>query len=411
MILGRAMKNDMGGSEARQILTLTDPKDWRTGGSIAGGNTDKAMKLSAVYRCVKVITESMGKLPSFVMDTKTKQHIDHPLLQLLTHRPNDAMTPSVFKQVMHANRLLYGNGYAYIHRNRNTGRPDALIPLENKFVRTEVDEDDNVWHYCTDKKTNEIRKVRSGDMLHYKGYSADGITGISVLEHARMIVDTGMEMQEYDQAFFRNNAQPAGVLSVESTLKKDAKDKIRAEWSETYTGSGNAFQIAVLDLSMKYQQIALPNKDSQFIENKAVTVEDIARFFGVPLYKLMAGDQSYASNEQNGIDYVVNTIHPIVAQCEEEDTYKLLTMSEIARGREIRQNMMAELRGDMASRGAWYKTMREIGVFSVDDICDLEDTPNVPGGDTRQASLNYVPLELFRELSINRNNTNGGGGN
>ena len=136
-------------------------------------------------------------------------------------------------------------------------------------------------------------------------------------------------------------------------------------------------------------------------------MEDIARFFGVPMYKLNAGKQSYNSNEQNGIEYVTGTLHPIVTQCEEEDTYKLLFDSEKQRGLEIRRNMMAELRGDSGSRGAWYKTGREIGMFSVNDIRALEDMPDVEGGDTRQASLNYVPLELFRELSVSRNQ--GGG--
>lgn len=132
-------------------------------------------------------------------------------------------------------------------------------------------------------------------------------------------------------------------------------------------------------------------------------MEDIARFFGVPLNKLMAGKQAYNSNEQNATDYVMNTLHPIVSQCEEEDTYKLLFDSELTRGLQIRRNMMAELRGDTNTRAAWYKVAREIGVYSVNDICDLEDIPRVPGGDTRNDSLNYVPLEDFRELSRNRN--------
>jgi len=77
--------------------------------------------------------------------------------------------------------------------------------------------------------------------------------------------------------------------------------------------------------------------------------------------------------------------------------------SELAKNWKIKINMMAELRGDVSSRGNWYKAMRECGAFSVNDICNLEDVPNVPGGETRYASLNYVPLELFEELSKNRN--------
>ena len=161
--------------------------------------------------------------------------------------------------------------------------------------------------------------------------------------------------------------------------------------------------MAVLDNGLKYQPISISNRDAQFVEQSSLSVEDVARFFGVPLYKLQAGKQSYSSNEQNAIEYVVSTLHPIVSQWEDELSFKLLTTSERAKGLEIRINMMAELRGDFTSRSNWYKAMREIGVFSVNDIRALEDMPDVDGGDDRYASLNYVPLSIWRELSINRN--------
>jgi HK97 family phage portal protein len=217
------------------------------------------------------------------------------------------------------------------------------------------------------------------------------------------VIDTAKATQRYENGFYTRNARPVGILKTQSSIGKEAKDKIREEWHKIHEGVDNAFRIAVLDLGIDYQSISMSNKDTQFVESKAVTVEDIARFFGVPLYKINAGKQSYNSNEQNGIEYVVNTLHPIVTQYEEEDTYKLLFEQEQKKGLEIRRNMMAELRGDFSSRGNWYKAMREIGAYSVNDILALEDRPNVPGGNTRYASLNYIPLERFDELSVSRN--------
>lgn len=149
--------------------------------------------------------------------------------------------------------------------------------------------------------------------------------------------------------------------------------------------------------------MSLTNKDAQFIESQEVAIRDIARYFGIPLYKLQEGKQAYSSNEQNAIEYVVSTLHPIVTQYEEEQTWKMLFADQISAGLELRINMMAELRGDNAARSAWYKNMREIGVFSVNDINRLEDMPDVEGGDERLASLNYVPLSKWVELSLNRN--------
>ena len=135
------------------------------------------------------------------------------------------------------------------------------------------------------------------------------------------------------------------------------------------------------------------------VESKEVSIRDIARYFGIPLYKLQEGKQAYGSNEQNAIEYVVGTLHPIVSQYEEEQTWKLLAKSQVDRGLELRINLMAELKGDTSARAEWYRTMVEIGGFSVNDILALEDKPDVPGGEHRRASLNFVPLADWAELS------------
>ena len=115
----------------------------------------------------------------------------------------------------------------------------------------------------------------------------------------------------------------------------------------------------------------------------------------------------YNSNEQNSIEYA-GSLRPSVIRNEQEQTWKLLTPTEIAAGWEIGTNMMALLRSDSSARSAYYRTMREIGAYSVDDVLGLEDLPAVPGGDTRQASLNFVPLHRWEELSVQRAGSNGG---
>lgn len=177
------------------------------------------------------------------------------------------------------------------------------------------------------------------------------------------------------------------------------KDQLRSQWEKVHAGPSNSHRVAILDLGLDYKPLAASNTDAQFIESKEVSIRDIARYFGVPLYKLQEGKQAYGSNEQNAIEYVVGTLHPNVTQYEEERTWKLLTKSQVDAGLEIRINMMAELRGDTAARGQWYKDMLQEGPFSVNDVRALEDLPDVPGGHHRRASLNYVPLEDWPELS------------
>lgn len=102
------------------------------------------------------------------------------------------------------------------------------------------------------------------------------------------------------------------------------------------------------------------------------------------------------------------TLSPIIAEHEQEDTYKLLTAAEQQKGLQIRRNMMGELRGDWNARAAYYRTLSDIGAYSPNDIRALEDMPAVEGGDSCKASLNYVPLKDWGEISKNRNAKTGG---
>lgn len=225
--------------------------------------------------------------------------------------------------------------------------------------------------------------------------------------------------EQYERDIFASGGRPSGVLTTNTDLsgktsvtlpdgtKGSYQDYIRYQWEQVHRGPGNGFRVAVLDNSLEYKPIAMSLADAQLVESKAVSVEDIARFTGVPLHLLMAGKESYESNSANSIEFAKYALHPTVTQYEEELTRKLLTISERERGLWLQINMMAEYRGDTASRKEWYRAMLDEGVFSVDDVRDLEDMPHVPGGDQRRASLNYVPLADWAELSRRRTGEKG----
>jgi HK97 family phage portal protein len=178
---------------------------------------------------------------------------------------------------------------------------------------------------------------------------------------------------------------------------------VRRAWERVHSGGDNAFRTAVLDLGLKYQPIAMNNTDAQFVESNDITIADIARFFGVPLHVLMSGKQSYESNEQNRVEFVQTTALATVTACEDEDSYKLLSGPDREKNLRICRNMNAALRGDTDSRAKWYREMHELGAYNVDEIRAEENLPAVPGGQARKASLNFIPLEHFERLSINRN--------
>jgi len=380
-----------------------------------------ARKLSAVDGCMEILSNSVAKLPNFVMDSGTRERIPHAILQLLNVRPNEAMTPFIRKKVLENSRNEGGNGYDWIVRDPRTLKPVELIPVPWRLVTPWRDSGGRIWYTVVHPVTGAPMVLPNEDICHYKSATRDGLTGISVLRRASEVISAGAAAQQFEKSYYERGGQPLGVLSTNSDLGGYAKDstggilrdpdgsavtnreKLRREWEKVHAGPSAGHRIAILDNSLQYQPIAASNKDAQFVESKEVSVRDIARFFGVPLYKLQEGKQSYESNEQNAIEYVVSTLSPIISQYEEEQTWKLLLPSERRAGLEIRINLMAELRGDTKSRGTWFTMMRNIGAFSVNDILALEDMPDVEGGDGRYASLNFVPLADWKRLSEQRN--------
>lgn len=383
---------------------------------------DSAMRLADVSRCIDILSDDMAKLPFFMMNEESrKREYGGNTLRLLRQRPNEAMTPFTLKKLVECNIHTGGNGYIWIVRSPRTMEPGELIPIPFHLVTPHREANGLVWYSVTNPITGELMRLFNEDMIHIKGFSYDGLTGISTLQRARDVVEAGIAAQRYQISFYRNGGRPSGVLQLDADLdgvvetvvdgqvvKKSKKDIVRDEWDRVHSGPNNGHRIAILDHGLKYNPITISQADAQFVETKRLSRIDCANIFGVPLYKLNDGKQAYSSNEQNGVEYCVSTLQPKVTQWEEEFSFKLLTDDWLDSSWRLRMNMMAALRGDTGSRGAWYKIMREIGAFSVNDILALEDLPGVPGGDVRYASLNYTDLEEFRRQAKEKNGGNNG---
>ncbi len=277
--------------------------------------------------------------------------------------------------------------------------------------------DGKLRYLYTNPSSGELFWLDPMDVTHYKMDSKDGVNGVSVLKYAAQTLNRAQSAEEYESAIYRNISRPGGVLLANTDLsgfsdytdpsnpdrKLTKKENIRRAWERGSAGAANAFRVVVLDNDLKYQPIEMDTFDESFVSAKDVSIADIARFFGVPLHALMTGKQSFQSNEQNSLEFVQGRGLAIVRMMEEEDSYKLLLDGELAKRYWIKRNLEGRLRGDTAARATFYRTMHDIGAYSVNDILALEDKPKVPGGDVRLASLNYVPLDKFEELSMARN--------
>ena len=241
-----------------------------------------ALKLSAVDRCVEVLSSDIAKLPMYVFDTRTRQRRDdHPLNDLLGLRANSVQTAFVARKVAEAGRNCGGNGYLLIERDPRTLRPVRLVGVPWTLVQPMMTAEGEPFYDVEHPFTGKLLRVGRMDMIHVMAYSDNGWKGVSVLERASEVIAGAKAAQSWNGSYYINGGQPSGVLEVDSdisgtmevaqadgtTATVNMKDYVRQEWEARQGGPGNAGRIAVLDNGMKYHAISISQRDAQFVES------------------------------------------------------------------------------------------------------------------------------------------------
>ncbi len=366
------------------------------GGSSSGKvvNEKTAMQMTAVYSCVRILSEAIAGLPLFVYkygnDGSKDKYLDHPLWRVLHDEPNPEMTSFVFRETMMNHLLLTGNAYAQIIRNAR-GDVVALYPLMPDRMTVDRDSQGRLYYRyrknCDDAPEVSRNKpsdviLAPSDVLHILGLGFDGLVGYSPIAMAKNAVGLAIAAEEYGAKFFANGAAPSGVLEHPGTIKDP--ERIRQSWQSTFGGSVNSNKIAVLEEGLKYTPIAISPEQAQFLETRKFQINEIARIFRVPPHMLADLEKSSFSNiEQQSLEFVKYTLDPWVVRWEQAMNKSLLLESE-KRDVFTKFNVDGLLRGDYSSRMTGYATARQNGWMSANDIRQLENLDRIPaelGGD------------------------------
>ena len=373
------------------------------GKSISGKTVNEfsAMQNSAVYACVRILSESIAALPLHVYEYKNggKERVpNHPLYYLLHDAPNDEMTSFQFRECSMAHLLLWGNSYAQILRN-NLDNITGLYPLRPD--RTSVERDDNgeiVYRYTPTTGENQHMKkptqitLSRRDVLHIPALGFDGLIGYSPIAMARNAIGVAIACEDFGAKFFENGAKPSGVLKVPHVLKDP--QKLSDSWQSAYGGE-NAGRIAVLEEGVDYQQISIPPNDAQFLDTRKFQLNEIARIFRVPPHMLADLERATFSNvEHLSLEFVKFSLSPWVVRWEQALNKALFKPSE--RGRFfVKLSVDGLLRGDYETRMCGYATAIQQGIMSVNEVRELEDMNPISadeGGDLHLINGNMTKL-------------------
>lgn len=362
-----------------------------------------AMQTTAVYACVRVLSEAIAGLPlnlyRYTPDGGREKTINHPLYRLLHDAPNPEMTSFIFRETLMSHLLLWGNAYAQIIRN-GTGQPIALYPLlPSKMDVSRAANGQLIYTYSKDSDEfgadNRCQQIvlSQDEVLHVPGLGFDGLIGYSPIAMAKNAIGMSLAAEQYGALFFANGATPGGILEHPGIVKDPVK--LRESWHAQFSGT-NRHNVAVLEEGMTFQQLSIPPDQAQFLETRKFQIDEIARIFRVPPH--MVGDlekSTFSNIEQQSLEFVKYTLNPWCVRWEQTMNQQLVLPSERSQVF-TKFNVDGLLRGDYQSRMNGYAIGRQNGWLSANDIRELEDMNHIPaeqGGDTYLVNGNMLPLD------------------
>ncbi|HGW6773091.1 TPA: phage portal protein, partial [Escherichia coli] len=254
-------------------------------------SSQRAMRLTAVFSCVRVLAESVGMLPCnlYHLNGSLKQRAtDERLHKLISTHPNGYMTPQEFWELVVTCLCLRGNFYAY--KVKAFGEVAELLPVDPGCVVPKLNSSWEPVYQVTfpDGSTDVLSQE---DIWHVRTLTLDGLVGLNPVAYAREAISLAAATEEHGARLFSNGAVTSGVLRTEQTLSDQAYERLKKDFEERHTGLGNAHRPMILEMGLDWKSMALNAEDSQFLETRKFQLEEICRLFRVPLHMVQNTDR------------------------------------------------------------------------------------------------------------------------
>jgi len=372
---------------------------------------DTAVRVAAVWACLRYISQTVAVLPWNVKRDTTKGaeiQYSHNVNWLLSRRPSEEWSSFQFRETLIHWALRWGNGYAEIEPDSTGSRPFAMWPMHPDRVtacRATQAEDDaygdpiprgGLFYEVTNSYGGEKIALSPRRVFHLRGFG-EGPVGVNVIAYAGESLGWARSMQLFASSFFGNGMNVAGVVVNKKPLKPAGLKRQREEFAELYKGPRNANKTAFLDNDAEWKAIGIDAQKSQLIESHQHLVEEVARWFGVPPHKIMHLLRSTFNNiEHQAIEVVQDTIMPWTKRLEDEADYKLFGQNRPTYYTKI--NLRGLLRGDFKSQQEGLEIMRRNGAVNVNEWRELTDMNGIGAvGDEYAVQSQWMLLDQIGE--------------
>jgi HK97 family phage portal protein len=344
---------------------------------------ETALRLSAVYACVRLISDTISTLPYDQFVRRDGQRFPYRPKDTWVERPSTEMPRTTFWKQVIVSLLLDGNAFIQVVRSGN--EIVDLIPINPMQVRVERRNGTKVFI------VNGTMVMDTAQVLHVTEMMLPGeVRGVSRIKQAKEALGLGLALEEYAAQFFGNGAFAGGVLEFPDKLTPEQRKEIRETWNAQHQGAKRAHRVGMLWGGGKFNPMTVNPAESQLVDQRRFAIEEVARIFRVPPFMLGVSENAamaFASIEQQQLFFRQHTIQPYVEMLEDHFQALLENPNTF-----IKFNMSSIVRADLSSRYAAYNVALLAGFMSVNDVRALEDQGPVDAGDQYRVPLQNIPL-------------------
>lgn len=273
-------------------------------------NQYTSLNATAVLAAVTMLAEDVAKLPWSIYrnaDDKSRTEAKDHFLYDLLDEPNEWQNGLEFREMLQVGLILRGNGYAIIERD-GRGRPIALLPWNPDRVIPWLATSGHIFYRPLAHNIHEqalLRRIAPqllgsqqlvpfDDMLHIRGFSLDGLEGMSRITMAKEAIALGLSQEQQAARWMGQGAKPSGMLTTDQKLTKEGAERIATDIKENWGGLRNSGRVIVGEQGLKFQPFSMTSADLEFIASRQFQLQDVARVFRIPPH--MIGELSRSTN-------------------------------------------------------------------------------------------------------------------
>lgn len=383
--------------------SLSYQQIWGAGGDWVSGNMTwsgadvsqkSSLQISAVFACVRLLADTVSTLPADTYTRTGDERRPYPTPAWLVE-PDIGVTRQDFLQQVVTSLMLDGNAFIQVLR-AGTGVA-ALVVLDPTRIEVRRNRESRRPEYVVDQGQTVLP---AGDVLHITDLRRPGdLRGVSRVAELRQTLGLARALDEFAARFFGNGSTTTGIIEYPGNLTEEQARDLVDGFEAGHKGLRRAHRPGVLSGGARFQKTGVDPESAQMLGSRQMSVEEIARIFGVPPHMIgltTPGAMSYASVEQNAIQFVTHTLRPLVTKIES-------ALSRLLPGEAfVRFNMDGLLRGDSISRAQYHSTALQAGWETVNDVRRIEDLPPVDGGDQIRVPLANIEVNAASLVEMDK---------